>query len=494
MRQPQAKRTRLLLIGALMFATLFMVALNYTLQDFTTSILTFALSVFVAVLILVGLFALGYLEERWDRQQTTLRAITESNDQLMKRISQRADQLATLNQVTALLTQSLSLTDVLDTIVSSTALIAQADAVAVFLEEDNHLKLARYAGFNGTSPLGLAPLTQLSTTNFSPLVCQVARDERLASQRSALQLQRVQVVLELPLAQAGKLVGVLVCYFRQARSFSEDDMGVLTSFAAQLANTLHNAREFERTDKELDAKTENLKAILDARDTYTQMLVHDLRSPLTAVNTSLKLIEETVPRDSEAYPMIERLTGTSARALRKVLSRVTAILDIARMESGVMSLKREPTDIAVLIGNVVSELTPIAQELNIALVVDIAPTVPPLALDADKIERAILNLVDNALKYAPAQSAVTVRATQPTPQTLRLDVMDKGKGIPDHYKQRLFDRFVQVEGRQIVRKGVGLGLSLCKAVAEAHGGSIHIEDNDGGGSVFRVELPITTTP
>ena len=134
-----------------------------------------------------------------------------------------------------------------------------------------------------------------------------------------------------------------------------------------------------------------------------------------------------------------------------------------------------------------------AQELDISIKSDFPPTLPAMSLDADKIERAILNLVDNALKYAPLQSDVIVRVTQPDQNSVRLDVIDRGKGIPDHYKQRLFDRFVQMEGRQIVRKGVGLGLSLCKAVAEAHGGTIWIEDYESGGSVFSILLPIENT-
>lgn len=492
MKQSQINRARLILIGALMFATLLMVALNLTLHDKSGPILTFALSVFVAALIIMGLFVLAYLEQRWDRHDTALRQVTESNAQLMQRISQRADQLAMLNQVTALLTQSLSLTDVLDTIVSSTGLIAQADAVAVFLVTDDQLMMVRDAGFNGVTPAIFFPLTNLEDRNALPLVYNLS-DTRLVLQRTALELQQVRILLELPLAQAGKLEGVLTCYFRQPRTFSNEDMGVLTSFAAQLANTLHNAREFERTDKALDAKTENLKAILDARDTYTQMLVHDLRSPLTAVSTSMKLIQETVGQTSPSYPMIEKLTTTSMRAVRKVLSRVDALLDIARMESGMMSLKRESTQLQTLVSNVVAELTPMAQELDISIKSDFPPTLPAMSLDADKIERAILNLVDNALKYAPLQSDVIVRVTQPDQNSVRLDVIDRGKGIPDHYKQRLFDRFVQMEGRQIVRKGVGLGLSLCKAVAEAHGGTIWIEDYESGGSVFSILLPIENT-
>jgi signal transduction histidine kinase len=114
-----------------------------------------------------------------------------------------------------------------------------------------------------------------------------------------------------------------------------------------------------------------------------------------------------------------------------------------------------------------------------------------LDIDSDKIERMVLNLVDNALKYAPNNSTVKVRAITGDPDYVRLEIVDSGPGIPDEYKKRLFDRFVQVEGRKSVRRGVGLGLTFCKLVTEAHGGDIWVADNpEGGGSIFKVTLPI----
>jgi signal transduction histidine kinase len=222
------------------------------------------------------------------------------------------------------------------------------------------------------------------------------------------------------------------------------------------------------------------------------MIIHDLRSPLTAVTTSLKLMTEIVPKDSDIRPLVETTADASRRAIRKILSRVDSLLDISRMESGFINLDTKPTELATLVDSVCIELSPLAHELNITIQTEIPDDLPLLAIDSDKVERVLLNLLDNALKFAPMGSVVTIRSSlnSDKPGFSRTDVIDGGPGVPDEYKTRLFDRFVQVQGRSGKRRGSGLGLTFCRLVAEGHGGRIWIEDNPGGGSVFSLTLPV----
>lgn len=230
------------------------------------------------------------------------------------------------------------------------------------------------------------------------------------------------------------------------------------------------------------------------RESFSQMIVHDLRSPLTAVTTSLRLLQELVPDESDFRPIVEKTTDASRRAIRKVLNRVDSLLDISKMESGEMSLDREPIDLITLADSVANELRPLADELEVEIINQVSPDLPPLDVDGDKIERVLLNLVDNALKYSPANSRVVINSRIVDKQFLQVEVIDNGPGVPADYKKRLFDRFVQVEGRQVVRRGVGLGLAFCKLVTEAHGGKIWVEDNPDGGSIFIATLPIAILP
>ncbi|MDX1994404.1 MAG: GAF domain-containing protein [bacterium] len=232
-----------------------------------------------------------------------------------------------------------------------------------------------------------------------------------------------------------------------------------------------------------------------AREELSRMIVHDLRSPLTAVTTSLKLLREFVPPESDFRSVVESTTDASRRAIRKLLSRVDSLLDISRMESGRLSIDPDVTELATLADNVSVELSPLAHELEIRIVSQLGSDTPMLNIDADKVERLLLNLVDNALKYSPAESDIIIRAhpagmNGAAPDFVRVDVVDRGPGVPPEYKESLFDRYVQIEGRRKVRRGIGLGLTFCKLVTEAHGGSIWIEDNPGGGSIFAFTLPV----
>ncbi len=232
-----------------------------------------------------------------------------------------------------------------------------------------------------------------------------------------------------------------------------------------------------------------------ARDELSRMMVHDLRSPLTAVNTGMKLLNDLVPEESDFSVLVKSTTETSRRAIRKLLGRVDSLLDISKMESGRIEVETELAELNAIVDNVFDELTPLANELNIELVSAVSADLLPLDIDTDKVERLLLNLVDNALKYSPQASQIIVRHHLPGEANadkgfVRIDVVDSGPGIPDDFKLKLFDSFTQVEGRKKVRRGVGLGLAFCRLVADAHQGRIWVEDNPSGGSVFAVTLPV----
>lgn len=240
-------------------------------------------------------------------------------------------------------------------------------------------------------------------------------------------------------------------------------------------------------------QTEEMR-LAQTREEFSQMLVHDLRSPLTAVTTALKLLSDLTPKDSSLHPIVETTTDSSRRAIHKLLNRVDSLLDVSKMESG-LEVETKPTELSTLVDNVCIELSPLAQELGITLKADIQAELPLLDIDADKVERVLLNLMDNALKFSPADSVVIVRSHEPgaegaAPGYVRVDVVDAGPGVPDEYKLLLFDRFVQVRGRKGARRGTGLGLTFCRLVAETHGGRIWIDDNPTGGSIFSLTLPV----
>lgn len=234
------------------------------------------------------------------------------------------------------------------------------------------------------------------------------------------------------------------------------------------------------------------RELAQARADLSNMIVHDLRGPLNAINMSLKLMGSLAEREegsSDLAGKVTRTTETSRRAVRKMLNLVNSLLDVAKMESGTLELEREPTDIRRVVDGVLEELSPIAYELDIELANAIEDDAPLLDVDAEKIERTLLNLVDNALKFTPGDGQVTVSAEVVGAQFLQVRVADTGPGVPDEYKETLFDRYAQVKNQASNRSGTGLGLTFCRLTVEAHGGRIWIEDNPEGGAVFIFTLP-----
>jgi len=235
------------------------------------------------------------------------------------------------------------------------------------------------------------------------------------------------------------------------------------------------------------------RQLAQSREDLTRMIVHDLRSPLTAINASMKLLGEIATGDDAVGRSINKTVDISQRALRKLLNLVNSLLDIAKMESGTITLDIKDSDFLTLAENVRVELSPLAEELNIEVRIDLPDAMPLLAVDHDKIERVLLNLVDNALKYAPMDGVICVRARQHPEDgenLIRIEVIDNGPGVPDEFKARIFDRFQQIDGSKSHRRGTGLGLTFCRLTVEAHGGKIWIEDNPEGGSIFAFTLPV----
>lgn len=231
------------------------------------------------------------------------------------------------------------------------------------------------------------------------------------------------------------------------------------------------------------------------REDLTSMIVHDLRSPLTAMNASMKLLGEIGSRDEALGRTLKRTTDTSQRALRKMLNMVNSLLDIAKMESsGSLLLDRDFFQLGVIAEAVRSELLPLADELEIKIAFDIPENLPALKIEGEKIERVLLNLVDNALKFSPLNSTITISARQQNAEMVRIAVVDNGPGIPDDQKGSVFERFRQASGgAKGNRTGTGLGLTFCRIAVEAHGGDIWVEDNPAGGSMFVFTLPAAVT-
>ena len=237
------------------------------------------------------------------------------------------------------------------------------------------------------------------------------------------------------------------------------------------------------------------------RQEMSHMLVHDLRSPLGGVISGIHSALEEVNSETGLTPqgnldadMISQLLNISLISANSLLSLIESILDVNRLEMGELPLALDLVDLRRVIQSAMQTLSQTAIEAEITLTLDALPEIPTLQADQEKIERVLINLLDNALRYTPQGGTIAVAATV-QPEFVQVTVSDSGLGIPPEQRERIFDRFVQVNSSQRKRgtKGSGMGLTFCKLAVEAHGGQIWVEDTPEGGAAFHFTLPFGLT-
>jgi signal transduction histidine kinase len=229
--------------------------------------------------------------------------------------------------------------------------------------------------------------------------------------------------------------------------------------------------------------------INQARELITETLIHDLRSPMSAVLGALDLFDELLPPEQHTN-MVDQSLRVANRSANRVLNLVETMLDISRMRSGRLELGLTPIKIGSQVKSLMAEFVVQANEYGIILHNEVPDDLPLVMMDKEKISRVITNLVDNALKFTPEGGQVTLSASQVSKDEIAFRVTDTGPGIPPEYRDKIFERFAQVPGRRGRKRGSGLGLPFCRMAVEAHGGRIWVESPQDEGSVFTFTLPL----
>ena len=219
------------------------------------------------------------------------------------------------------------------------------------------------------------------------------------------------------------------------------------------------------------------------RDEYVSLISHDLRSPLTAVMGRAELLRRELDRKGLARE------AESARAIavcaEHMNSMIQDLVDSARLEAGQLKMRKQRVDLPELVRDVVARIGSIKEQAR--LQVDCVAQGVFVMADPGRIERALTNLISNALKYSPEDAPVVVRVSQEGERAV-IHVVDWGVGIPSEEKPHVFERFYRARTSRKA-DGVGLGLYITRMIVEAHGGCIWVESELGKGSTFGVSLP-----
>lgn len=283
-----------------------------------------------------------------------------------------------------------------------------------------------------------------------------------------------------PLLSPSRVIGVLAVKPEKPERFlAPEQMHLLETFANQMAVACERAQlSLENEKNRLQVKAEQL------RNSLLSSVSHDLRTPLATITGAASSIIEgsNTLKVEDCREMAAEIYSESVRLNRLVGN----LLDMTRVQSGNLKVKKEWCPVDEIIGAALNFLDNQLNATSRIVKIDIPDDIPPVPVDSTLIQQVLVNLLENAIKYTPAQTEIEVRARVENHQ-VTFEVADHGPGVSEEMRAKIFEKFVRNDTSQ---PGFGLGLAICSGIVEAHGGEIKVENRSDGGAVFSFTLPI----
>jgi signal transduction histidine kinase/DNA-binding response OmpR family regulator len=279
-------------------------------------------------------------------------------------------------------------------------------------------------------------------------------------------------LVSVPLVVAGRVGGAISLGMSSSgRRFGPDDLAL----AEELVRRAGSARENAMLYRDAQEATR-------ARDQILAVVAHDLRNPLSTIRMAADLVLDLV--GDAPY---RRHLETLRRSTERMDSLIQDLIEVARIESGKLTLQPRPESVDVLVAEAAAMLRPLAEARGIIFEAGVAERLPDVHADSTRLLQVISNLAGNAIKFTPPGGTVRV-ACAARENTVRFSVTDTGPGIPPEQIPHLFGRFWQADAGD--RRGIGLGLSIARGIVESHGGRIWVESEVGRGTAFQFTIPV----
>jgi two-component system, NarL family, sensor histidine kinase BarA len=274
-----------------------------------------------------------------------------------------------------------------------------------------------------------------------------------------------------------------------------------------LASVRESFRELEDKNQKLQVAYDRLKELDRLKSNFLATVSHELRTPLTSIIGYSEMLVEGLAGElsAEQRDFVQTIRDKGDQ----LLALIKGLLDLSKLESGTMSLRKNNVDVAALIKDVVSTMAPTARKKEVELAYEVERGLPQIWADAERLRQVFLNLTENAIKFTPVSGSVrlTARITGMDAAAgaeaggmvllgarrtaIEISVADTGIGIPENERNRVFDAFYQVDSSSTREAGgTGLGLSIVKRLVDGHDGSVRITSNQPRGTVFMVTIPV----
>ena len=434
--------------------------------------------------LLMALLA-GWIVARLDEQRTTAEQRAEEAEALQDELGRRADLLDAANRCARALSSSLDLNEAFSAFIRELRGLVPFDRMAIVLAEDVTARVIATAGEQADDVM--PPGTEFMLEE--NLLADVVNHGQTVYRRDMSQPEwaEEQHLLELgvrsrvaaPLLAGARTIGLLSLGRREADAFEPHEIELTSLLGRLVASAVQNIRAYEGERRTV----EELRSLSALRADFVSLVSHELRSPMAAVIGAARTLQsrwrELQPDQRESFLA---LIGDETTRLASLIGDV---LDTSRIDAGTFSYRFSDVDVSSLVRDTVATAA-IGQD-EVPVVAEIAPGIPTIRGDAERLRQIFGNLVENAVKYSPAGEPVEVRVTQSNGAVL-VSVRDRGPGIKADDQRLIFEKFGRVAGG-VAKPGSGLGLYIARSIAETHGGTIAVSSAPGRGATFTVKLP-----
>ena len=313
--------------------------------------------------------------------------------------------------------------------------------------------------------------------------------------RRLAELMNTKTVIAVPLKTKGRILGTLTVDRVQAHSLTLDDLELMTTMANQVAIALDNASAYEQIEAlnvGLEAKVRERTAELEqadrVRSEFLSHVSHELKTPLTAIIGFVQNLLDglTGPLNEQQQLYLSRMLDNSNRLIRMIED----LLDRTRIQSGKLDLVPGEIDLGPCVADAVEQLRLLAQAKRQTLEA-VAPPAPLMVwADGDRLIQIVMNLAQNAVKFTPEGGSIVVTVRQENQMFAGVSVRDTGPGIAPEFLDQIFDPFFRVKQARSGPKGLGLGLSIVRALVELQGGTIAARSELGQGTELYFTIPL----
>jgi signal transduction histidine kinase len=336
---------------------------------------------------------------------------------------------------------------------------------------------------------GLQAMEKLRAENFDLVLLDIMMPgldgyEVLRQIKAEPHWKRIPVIM---ISALGELDSVVRCIEMGAEDYLPKPFSP-TLLKARVDSCLEKKRAADREAQLFSQLQENyarLRELEQQRDDLAHMIVHDLRSPLSANIAGIEMMEMLGPLSPDQRDCLQ----IAMRSGQNLLGLINDLLDISKMEAGALQLELRPLDVRVASLMATRQIKPLLDDKNLQLETEFPPDLPPIRADEIKLQRVFINLLANAIKFTPRDGLIGISAKRENGHVIS-SICDTGEGISPAAASTIFEKFGQAKDRKAGRQNsTGLGLTFCKLAVEAHGGKIWVESKPGVGSVFSFSIP-----